>query len=176
MSIFFDILSAINNPNQQASVSQLSSLMSSIQSLGANYGIGSSQMQTMVSVVANLIRPVLQQQQATVGTGGLETLISQAANAGGSAVALQSLIGPELMQQFSQIVGQQTGLSSNIIQTVLPNVISTVLSFLNMGAPKPGVWGSNSLLTAFLDSNADGNADFGDVMKYANRFLNPAAA
>jgi hypothetical protein len=43
MSLFFDLLSAINNPNQQASVSQLSSLMGSVQSLTAEHGVQPSQ-------------------------------------------------------------------------------------------------------------------------------------
>jgi predicted Kef-type K+ transport protein len=176
MSIFFDVLSAINNPNQQASVSQLGSIMSSVHNLATSYGIQPSQAQSMMSVVGNLIRPVLQQQQSTVGSGGLETLISQAVASGAGASALQALITPDLMQQFAPIIAQQTGMNPSLVQTALPTFISTVLSFLNMGAPKPGVWGSNSLLTAFLDGDRDGDADLGDVMKFANRFLNPAAA
>jgi predicted Kef-type K+ transport protein len=176
MSIFFDVLSAINNPNQQASVSQLGSIVGSVQNLANSYAIEPSQAQSMMSVVGNLIRPVLQQQQSTVGSGGLETLIGQAVASSGGTSALESLISPELMQQFAPIIAQQTGMSPNIVQTALPTFISTVLSFLNMGAPKPGVWGSNSLLTAFLDGDGDGDADLGDVMRFANRFLNPIAA
>jgi hypothetical protein len=174
MGLFFDVLSAINNPNQQANVSQLESLTNSIQNLGASNGIQPAQMQNMVSGLGNLIRPALQQQRAAVGGGQLENLVGQALGAGAGATALQALIPPQLMQQFSQVLSQKTGLSPNLVQSVLPSLLPSVLGLLQMGSGKPGTTNSNALLNSFLDSDQDGDVDLGDVMKFAGRFLYPA--
>lgn len=173
MGLFFDVLSAINNPNQQASVSQLESVTNSIQQLTSSRGIDSSQMQNVMSVVGNVLQPMLKQQRSTMGGNQLENLIGQAIGTGGMATGLQSLLSSQSLQQISQTVSQKTGLSPNLIQTMLPTLIPAVMSLLKMGAPKPGVQGSNPLLNAFLDSDRDGDTDLGDVMRFANRFLNP---
>jgi hypothetical protein len=174
MSLFFNILSAINDPNQMASVSQLASITNSLQNLTANRGIQTSQMQSIMSVAGELIRPVLQQQQAAMGSAKLENLISQAVNSGASGTTLQSLISLEAIQEMSQTVAQRVGISHNLIQMVMPTVISSILSILSMGTPNTSMWGSNSLLSSFLDS--DGDTDLGHVVKFANRFLTPSVA
>lgn len=177
MSMFFDVLSAINNPDQQANVPQLASIMNSVQSLTTNRGMQPNQVQSMVSIVGNMIRPVLKQQQTTIGSGRLENLISQVVASGAGGSSLTSLLSPQLMQQISETVTQQTGMSPNLVQSALPTVVSAVLGMLQMGAPQTGAWGnSNPLLNSFLDSDKDGDTDLGDVMKFANRFLNPNAA
>jgi hypothetical protein len=174
MSIFFDLLSAINNPNQQANVSQLSSIVNSVQNLTTNQGINNSQLQSIMSIVGNQIRPALQQQEAIIGKGRLENLVSQVVTSDGGS-ALQSLFSPQLMEQIAETVTKQTGMNSSLIQSALPTLTSAVLSLLQMGAPQTGAWGnSNPLLNSFLDVDNDGDTDLGDVMKFANRFLNPA--
>lgn len=174
MGLFFDILSSINNPNQQGSVSQLESILNTVNQLSANHGVDASQIQSVMSTVGNLIRPVLQQKNSIPGVG-LESLLGQFMGAGGSAMALQSLLSPEVQQQMVQAIANTTGLSPTQIQAALPTLISAVMSLLNMGATKPGIQGGgNPLLTAFLD--ADKDVDLGDVMKFANRFLNPPQA
>ncbi|MBF2064520.1 MAG: DUF937 domain-containing protein [Calothrix sp. C42_A2020_038] len=176
MSFFFDLLSAINNPNQQANVPQLASIINSVESLTTNRGIQPTQVQTMISIVGNMIRPVLKQQQTVIGSGRLENLISQVVTGGTSSSAFASLISPELMQQISETVTQRTGMSPNLVQSALPSAISTVFGLLQMGAPQTGAWGnSNPLLSSFLDSDENG-VDFGDVVKFANRFLHTNAA
>ncbi len=176
MSIFFDLLSAINNPNQQGNVSQLSSVMNSLQSMTNNRGIQPSQMQSMMSLVGNLIRPELKQQRATMGEAKFENLIGQAVASGLGTSTFQSLVSPKLMQQISQTVAQKTGISPNVVQTAIPAIVSTLFGLLNMGAPKEGTRGTNSLLNSFLDSDNDGDTDLGDVLKFASRFLSPSVA
>ncbi|MBE9167610.1 DUF937 domain-containing protein [Pleurocapsales cyanobacterium LEGE 06147] len=174
MGLFFEILSAINNPDRQASVSQLESVTNSIQQLAASHGIEPSQMQNIMSVLGNVLRPTLRQQRSTMGGNQLENLIGQAMGSGGISSRLQSLLSSQSLQQISQTVSQRTGLSPDIIQAMLPTLIPSVMELLKMGAPKPGTEGSNPLLNTFLDSDRDGDTDLGNVMKFANRFLNPS--
>lgn len=177
MSLFFDVLSAINNPSQQASVSQLANVMGAVQSLSNNHNIPANQVENVMSVAGDLLRPVLQQQQSTIGEGRLQNIVSQLAASGASGAVLQSLISPQIMQQIGDAIAQKTGISSNVIQSAMPSIVSSVMGLLNMGSSTSNNWGSsNPLLTTFLDRDGDGDTDLGDVMKFANRFLNPAAA
>ncbi|WP_416675320.1 DUF937 domain-containing protein [Egbenema bharatensis] len=175
MSLFFDVLSSINNPNQQASVSQLDSITSSLQQLSASSGIQPNQMQSMMTVLGGALRPMLQKQQSTMGGNQLGGLIGQLANGGrgGNASLMQSVFTPQLQQQLTQLISQKTGISSSLVQMALPTLIPAVLSLLNMGSPKPGVQGSNSILDTFLNSKNDSDIDLGHVFQFANRFLNP---
>lgn len=176
MGLFFDVLSAINNPNQQGSVSQLASITQSVQELASSRGVQPDVMQTVLSVLGNSMSPVLRQQRSMMGSNQLENLVGR--NLGGSAVAsvMQSLLPPQTQQQIVETIAKKTGLSPNTIQGMLPTLIPLVLSLLSMGGKKPGVatadGSNNSLLNAFLDGDQDGNADLGDVFKFATRFLN----
>jgi hypothetical protein len=174
MSLFFDVLSSINNPNQQASVSQLDSIASSLQQLSANSGIQPNQMQSMMSVLGGALRPMLQKQQSTMGGNQLGGLIGQLAGGrGGSASLMQSMFTPQLQQQLTQLIAQKTSISPSLVQMALPTLIPAVLNLLNMGSPKPGTQASNSILDTFLNSQNTNDADLGHVFQFANRFLNP---
>lgn len=170
MGLFFDVLSAINNPNQQGSVSQLESITGALQQVSSSQGIPPGALQSVVSQLGPLLLPALKQQ----GAGGLGSVLSQLGAAGGTATALQALFPPAAQQQFAQVISQKTGISSTVILSALPVVIPAVLSLLNMGSGKPGTTVDNPLLSSFLDGNGDGSTDLGDVFKFANRFLNPA--
>ncbi|MFN6572445.1 DUF937 domain-containing protein [Dendronalium sp. ChiSLP03b] len=173
MGIFFDVLSAINNPNQQGSLTQLESITNSIQQVATSRGIQPSQMQNVMSALGSVLSPVLRQ-QSTPGGSQLQNLIDRFAGSGTmGASGLQSLLSPQLQQQIVQTVSQRSGISPNVIQAALPTLSSAVLVLLNMGATKPGTPGGNSILSTFLDSDRDGNTDLGEVLKFANRFLNP---
>jgi hypothetical protein len=173
MSLFFDVLQSINDPNRQGSVSQLESVTNSIQQLAAKQGISTAQTQSLVSALGSGLRPVLQQ-QSLAGKGSLENMLGQAMGAAGGMGALQSFLSPQLQQQLVQVVAQKTGLSTNMLQSMLPTLLPAVMGLLNMGASKTGGIGSNPLLGAFLDSDRDGDTDLGDVFKFAGRFLNPS--
>lgn len=170
MSLFFDLLSSINNPNQQGSVAQLESITNGIQQVAANQGIDSSRLQSILSAVGGFVGPALMQQQKLGGANQLAGLVGQLAG-GGSATALQSLFPPQLQQQMIQGVASKTGISPNILQGLLPVVLPAILGLLNMGSAKPGTTGTNPLLAAV--AGGDGNVDFGDVFRMSSRFLNP---
>jgi len=179
MGLFFDVLSSINNPNQQGSVEGLSNILQTVQQVTGGKGIDASASQGIFSVLGGLTRSALQQQGAA-GAPALEGMLGQLAGgaltgAGGGA-ALQSLFPPALQQQAVQAIAAKTGLNPTLIQTMLPGLISSVLGLLNMGAPAPGARGTNPLLGDFLNSDSDQDVDMGDVFKFADRFLNPPGA
>lgn len=200
MGLFFDVLSAVNNPNQQASVGQLGSLVNSVQQLSSQTGMDSATTQNVLSAVGQFVQPALQQQGAAMGGQQLSNMVGQIASAGalgglmggdqggnnplgglmgqvaggGGAAMLQGLLPASMQQQMAQVVAQKTGLDPTMIQSMLPSLIPVVMNLLNMGATKPGAsGGGNPLLSAFLDGNHDGSTDLGDVMNFATRFINP---
>jgi hypothetical protein len=171
MSLVFDLLSSINNPNQQGSVSQLSTVMGGLQQLASSQGMDASSMQSVLSSVGGILGPALQQQQGVLGGGQLENLVGQLGGSGAPATAMQSLIPPQLQDQLVQMIAQKTGMNAGMIQGMLPTLITSVMGLLNMGSGSPGSGGGNELLSAFLKGG--NSADMGEVFKFANRFLNP---
>jgi hypothetical protein len=172
MSLFFDVLSSINNPNQQGSVEQLGSVFNSVQTLAGSQGVNPDQMSSVLNALGGALQPALKQQASTMGANQLEGILGQLAGAGGLS-ALQSAIPPQVQQQVIQAISQKTGMNAGMVQTMLPKLLPVVMGLLGMGAAKPGVGGGNALLNAFLNTSGSGATDLGTVMNFAGRFLNP---
>jgi hypothetical protein len=178
MSLFFEILSAINNPNQRGSVEQLSAVMKTLQEIGQRASVHPSTLQGIMTVLGNSIRPILQQQSQVEGNQKVNSWVNQFSEIHRSGIhfntaelqsTLQSLFSSQSQQQIVQRIASETELSTHIIQAILPELLSVALAFLSMGASKPGVPGSNSVLNTFLNRNHDTN--LGDILEFANRFL-----
>jgi len=199
MGLIFDVLSSINNPQQQGSVDQLSTLLGGVSKLAATQGLDANGTQSLLSNVGGVVRSLLKDKAATTGTGDLENLIGQAASdnvlgnlvgqlAGGTGVgnllgkvlggnaALESLFPDGVQEQISQTVAQRSGLGPSVIKSLLPALLPIVLGLLKMGSGKHGgVPTKNGILNAFLDSDRDGDVDLGYAFKFGMRFLNPLA-
>ncbi|MEG3438266.1 DUF937 domain-containing protein [Pannus brasiliensis CCIBt3594] len=186
MSLVFDILSSINSPDRQGSVEQLSAVTNAIGGLAEQNGIDAGTAQAVVSSLGGHLRSVLGEQRATLGEGGLENQLGQLLGGGGNplggllgqvmgggsgAAALSALLPGDKQQQIADDIAAKTGLRSEQILGVLPVLVPAVLGLLNMGKSNDAT-GSNSLLQSFLDSDRDGDTDLGDVLHFANRFLN----
>jgi hypothetical protein len=197
MGLIFDILSSINNPQQQGNVEQLSTLLNGVTQLAGSQGLNTEMTQSLLSNVGSLLRGVLKDKAGTLGTGELENLVGQASNdniignlvgqlAGGSGIgnllgqvfggnaALESLFNEDSQQSMANTLAQRTGLSGSMVKSLLPALLPLVLGLLKMGSAKPGSAPTkNGVLTAFLDSDRDGDVDLGDAFKFGMRFLNP---
>lgn len=173
MGLFFDVLSAINNPNQQGSVDQLGAIVNGIQQLAP--GVDASTTQTALSALTGVLRSTLKQHATTGGAGALENILGQFTGGAGLGALPSLLSSPQLQQQIAQVVAQKTGLNAGTVQSLLPGLITAALGFLKIGDAKPGTGTSNTVLNAFLDSDRDGSVDLGDALKFATRFFNPPA-
>ncbi len=173
MSLFFDVLSSINNPTQQGSIDQLSSVMNSVQELAGSQGMNNDQMGSVLNALGGALQPALKQQASTIGVGQLEGMLGKLTGAGG-ATALTSAIPPQMQQQMIEAIAQKSGMNAGMVQTMLPKLLPVVMGLMGMGAAKPGMaGGGNALLSSFLNSGAPSTTDLGTVMKFAGRFLNP---
>lgn len=173
MGLFFEVLSAINNPNQQGNVDQLGAIVNAVQQVTG--GVDNSTTQTAMSAITGVLRSTLKQQASTGGAGALESMISQFSGGAGAGMLPSLLNTPQLQQQVAQVVAQKTGLNPSMVQSMLPGLITAALGFLKIGDGKPGTGSSNTVLDAFLNSDRDGNVDLGDAFKFASRFFNPPA-
>jgi hypothetical protein len=171
MGLFFDVLSAINNPNQQANVGQLETWTQKIGQTAATHGLDSAQMPTILSALGSAVGPALTQQQGLLGGDQFGNLMTQVCSTG-NVSALQSLFPVAMQSEIIESVAQKTGLNPSMLQPLVLTLLPTVLGLLNMGSPKSGQQGSNPVLNTFLDGDQDGDTDLGDVMKFAGRFLN----
>lgn len=172
--MFFEVLSAINDPNKQGSIDQLSQVTGTVQQLAKSQGLSNAQMGSIMSALGGALQPTLKQQTGAIGGSQLTGMLNQFTGGSNNAAAIQSMIPPQMQQQLAQAIAAKTGIDAGMIQVMMPQLLNSAMGMFNMGAPKPGVaaTGGNPLLNAFLDSNRDGNTDMGEVMKFAGRFLN----
>ncbi|MBD2089002.1 hypothetical protein H6F67_03930 [Microcoleus sp. FACHB-1515] len=174
MGLFDQILGAIDNPNQQASPNQLSSILNVVQQVSGQQGMNSSATQAVLSVLGSHVRSALQQQQANGGRSQVASIIEQFAGTSPNQSAVQSIFSPQQQQSAVQDAAQRTGIDARTIQMLLPILIPVVLNLLKTGASNQGSVQnpqSNSVLNAFLDADNDGAVDVGDAISIAGRFL-----
>jgi hypothetical protein len=164
MSLFFDVLSSINNPNQVGNVEQLTSITRGLQQVSSQNNVSSSSMESIMSALGPALGGVLKNE----GGGRVQDMIAQAASGG----AAGSLLTPQMQQQLAQTVAQKVGINSTTVLALLPAVLPIVMQLLNMGKSRSGLPGSNPLLNAFLGGSA-GSTNLGHAMKFASRFLQP---
>jgi Bacterial protein of unknown function (DUF937) len=172
MSLFFDVLSAINNPSQQANISQLETMTSTVQKVAGEHGVPANQMPTILSAVGSAVLPALQQ-KAGGGGNPLEQMMGGALGGMLGNAALQNLLPAQAQSSLVEGLAQKTGLHASTLQSMVPALIPVVMGFLNMGSNKPGQASGNPLLSAFLGGDS-GGSDLGNVLTMANRFLNPS--
>ena len=171
MGLFNQIVNAINNPTQEASSSQLAGIIGTAQQLGNSSGASFDQVQSVMSIVGNIARSSLQQKKTTDGEQQVESLVSQFSGNVANTLAVQALFSNPQVEQIVQLAEEKTGLSPNVIQSMLPAIVPLVLNLLQTGSQVDSP-GSNTVLNSFLDADGDGDVDISDAMKMASRFIN----
>ena len=169
MGLFDQIVSAIDDPNTQASVDQLGGILNTVQQLGDSQGGDSVATQAAMAVVGKHVRSALQSQRSG---GQAEAILNQFSGTGANANAVSTLFSGNQQLQIVQEIAERTGLDSNAIQGMLPVLIPLVLNLLNSGSQSDNTQqGSNSVLNSFLDGDGDGDVDIADAIGMAGKFL-----
>lgn len=171
MGLFFELLNSINDPKQSGNIDQLSGLLHAATTVSQQHNLDPKMMQTVLSAMSDPLRSTLQGNlQGNGQSSGRNPMALLNDVISGNTSAIGSLFTPQLQQQMVQTIAQKTGISSSILQAAIPVLIPVVLNMFKMGGGSSGKLDSNSLLNAFLQGD---RADLGQVMKYADRFLNP---
>lgn len=171
MSLFNQILGAIDNPDRQASSGQLGEILSTVQQLSNNSNTDPSTIQSVLSVVGSYARSALQEKRVNEGEQQTQEFVNQFGGTHPSTQAVESLFSTPQLQQVVQEAERRTGLSSNTIQAMLPFLVPLVLKFLQGGSNTHNPQGSNPVLNTFLDADNDGDVDIADAMQMAGRYL-----
>jgi hypothetical protein len=170
MSLFDQILSAVNNPEQQASPDHLSGILGAVQQTAGNHGLDPGMTQMVVSALGGHVQSALQNQANQQGGDYVQGLVNQFSGLGSNPQAVDALFGGN-QHQVATDVAQRTGLDPSMIAGLLPMLIPVVLNLLQGGANSQNAQAGNPVLNAFLDSNRDGSLDLGDAMNLAGQFL-----
>ena len=171
MSLFDQILGAIDNPSQQASPGQLGEILSTVQQLSNHANTDPSTIQSVLSVVGSYARSALQQKRASEGEQQTQEFVNQFGGTQPSTQAVQMLFSTPQIQQMLQEVEGRTGLSSGTVQAMLPMLLPLVLKFLQTGSSTSPSQGSNPVLNTFLDADGDGDVDIADALGMAGRYF-----
>ncbi|NET46870.1 YidB family protein [Okeania sp. SIO2B3] len=172
MGLFDQIVGAINNPNQEASTSQLSSILGTVQQLSGNLGGNSGATQVAMSILGGHVRSALQQKREESGNGAVQAIINQFAGTNPNPQAVASLFSANQITEIVQSISEKTGFDLSQIQNLLPTLVPLILNLLKTGndTQNPNQ-ASNNVLNSFLDADGDGDVDISDMMGMASRFL-----
>ena len=171
MSIFNQILGAIDNPEKEASPNQLGLILDTVQQLSSNYQANPDAIQSAMSIVGNYTKSALQQQRSQGGTAQVNQLINQFGGTQANSQVLSTLFNSSQVQDMIQQISLRTGLNANTIQGMLPILVPLVLNFLKTGNDKRNIQGNNPVVSSFLDSDGDGDVDLKDAINMASRYL-----
>jgi hypothetical protein len=168
MGLFDQILSAVSNPDQQASNDGLSNIINTVGQLSGNNGLDPSLVNSALSIVGHHVRSSLQQQRSESGDSQVEGLVNQFAGTGYNPDAVSSIFSGGQLDGVIQSVSERTGLDPNTIQSLLPTLVPIILNFIQSGSNNGG---GNPVLNSFLDSDRDGDVDIADAIGMAGRYL-----
>lgn len=171
MGLFDQVVGALNNPNQEASSDQLSSILGVVGQLSGRQGLDAASTQQLLTVVGQHVRGALNEKRQVGGQGLAESLVTQFSGTQANPEAVQNLFSQRQQVDTVQDAANKTGIDPNTIQALLPLLIPVVLKFLQQGNTRQAGQGGNSVLSTFLDSDNDGDFDIGDAMSVASRFL-----
>ncbi len=173
MSLFDQVLNAINDPTRQGSVSQVAGAIQLLRQTAGSQNLQSDTTTLLVSTLGRYVQNSLQQKRATEGDAAAAHLVDQYSGTQPNPDAVSALFSPVQKQQATQDLAQKTGLNGELIAQLLPTLLPLILQFLQTGASTGGASqaSANPVLQAFLDSDRDGDVDVSDLLGAASTFL-----
>lgn len=171
MSIFNQILSAIDDPQKEASTNQLGAILDTVQQLGGNSQASPDAVQSAMSIVGNYTKSALKEQRNQGGAAQVNQLINQFGGTRANNQILATLFNSSQIQGMIQQISARTGLNAQTIQSMLPILVPLVLNLLKTGNNRGSVGANNSVASSFLDADGDGDVDLADALGMASRYL-----
>ena len=171
MSLFNQIINALDNPEQEANTNQLGGILDTVQQLSGNYQTQPSAIESAMSVVGNFTRSSLRQQRNQRGDNQVQQLINSFGGNRASSQALNALFSSSQLQDMTRQISSRTGLDARSIQSMLPILVPLVLNMLKTGRNTKTAGAGNNVLNNFLDTDGDGDVDVADAMRMASRHL-----
>jgi len=171
MSLFNQILGAIDNPNQTANSGQLAGIFNTVQQLSSAYQSNPEAVQTATAIVGKHVRSALKEKRDAQGEQQAQAIVHEYSGIRPSNQAVQALFSSPQVQQIVKEIESRTPIPSGTIQTMLPTLVPLVLNLLETGTDPQNPNNANSVLSSFLDADGDGDVDISDAMQLAGRYL-----
>ena len=171
MSLFKQILNAIDDPQKEANPNQLSSILNTIDTLSNYYNANPTMIKSAMSVIGKYTKTALQEKRQEEGEEKVEQLISQFGGTNANSQIVQMLFSTPQLQNLLGEAENKTGLSKNTIGQILPILLPLVLNFLKTGNNSGQSFGGNKVLSSFLDPDGDGDFDIADAISFAGKYL-----
>ncbi len=173
MSLFNQILSAIDSPELEANSNQLGNILGTVQRLSnsTSNNANSSDIQSAMSIIGNFTRSALKEQRSQGGSSQVQQIVNQFAGTQASPLAVQTLFNSSQVQNMIEQISSRTGMNAQTIRTLLPVLVPLVLNFLKTGNNTHNAQAANPVLNSFLDTDGDGDIDIADAMSMASRYL-----
>ena len=171
MSIFNQILSAIDNPELEANKGQLGSIFDTVQQLSGSTQAKPDAIQSAMSIVGNYTKSALRQKRGNGNMGQVNQLVNQFGGTRANSQVMSALFSSGQIQEMIQKISLRTGLDSKVILSMLPVLVPLVLNLLKTGNNKGNVQAQNPVASSFLDSDGDGDVDLSDALSMASRYL-----
>ncbi len=172
MGLFNQIVSALNDPDLQASTGQLDGILNTVGQVANDAGVSPQTTETAMSMLGGYVRSSLQQQRVSQGQETVQELVNQYSGTGASQAAVNHIFSPQQQTQVTQAISQRTGINANTLKRLLPILVPLVLNLLQTGTntrnPRQG---NNPVLSGFLDADGDGDVDIADAMRLAGQYL-----
>ncbi len=171
MSLFFDILSSINHPEQRGNIEQLTAVTAQAKQLAAQNNLDAPTLQSLVSCLGRSMQSTLQDlpRSDPHGTGPILKMgqVSQWLPVQDPAVSNQPVWTVDRQTFLVRDIAQQTGVPIPLVERLLPSLLSLILGLLNMGTIKSVAKVTNPLLNRFRDDEGS----LGNVLRMSDRFL-----
>ena len=171
MSIFNQILGAIDNPEMEASTGQLGSIFDTVQQLSGSNQTSPDAIQSAMSIVGNYTKSALRQKRSNGNMSQVNQLVNQFGGTRANSQVMSALFSSGQIQEMIQKISLRTGLDSKVILSMLPVLVPLVLNLLKTGNRRGNVNAQNPVASSFLDSDGDGDVDLADALGMASRYL-----
>jgi hypothetical protein len=170
MSLFNQVIQALDNPNQQASTGQVAGILETLGQVSRTQQNDPKTLESALSVVGKYVRSSLQEKRAEGGEAQAQSLVNSYSGTQPNQQAVQALFSLPKIQQMSQEIETRTGINPGTVQNLLPILVPLALNFLKTGTSTQNQQ-ANTVLSSFLDADQDGDVDLADALRMASGYL-----
>jgi hypothetical protein len=167
MSLFQTILDSVANPQHAGTNADLGGLANLAQLIP---GAGQN-LQPILGAVGEHVQDALSEQQQAGGHAAAQQTVNNLAQSQSVGVPeIQNFLGQDRFNSLVDTVSQRTGMSSQMILTLLPMLIPVVMRLLATGTHQTDPQAPNPVLNQFLGGQ-NGGAMLGEVFQLASQFM-----
>ncbi|TAD78836.1 MAG: DUF937 domain-containing protein [Oscillatoriales cyanobacterium] len=163
----FDMVATLlKNPLFASNTGDLGAMLGVVQQIASQGGGDPATTQALLGIVGRYLQTGLQAHQQANGADETQALVDRLGGTEPNAEAISALLDAPQVEQMIGEIESRTGIPAGTIEPLLPMAAPLVLNFLKSNEQ------GNSLLSGYLDQDADGDIDLSDLMGLAMKYIN----